>query len=98
MKATTDLEAVKAGAKFTWGYVHKFHTFGCYTILEYMSVINGIQEGIRFHIYIDGKSKSIGCMSLEEAIITAICVKYDGPNTQAPRYIAAMLGDFKEGI
>ena len=92
METTTDLHKVRYWhKKFTWGNPIKWHDIGRYTFLEYEEVMNGIKGKIHFHIYIDGESQSHSEYTLEEAIITAICLKHDGINTRLPYYICKLL-------
>ncbi len=96
MNTTTDLMDVRAKhKKFTWGNPIQWHDYGAYNILEYQEIFNGEKRGIKFHIYVDGVSTSHCAESLEEAIIVAICLKYDGINTHLPYYIYKSLNGFK---
>jgi hypothetical protein len=77
---TTDYVTVKARpARFTWGKVVGWHEVGRYQILEYKGREykdghpTGALEGkSTFHVYVDKKSTSSGCPTLEAALVYAI--------------------------
>jgi phosphoglycerate-specific signal transduction histidine kinase len=62
-----------------------------YQIIEYETKIDGkIQK--YFSVYINFKNTNNSTYTLEQALITALSIKYDGYNTRAPIYIIKMLG------
>jgi len=76
---TTNLEEIRNGARFTWGRVVKIHDIGRYSFVEFYgrAYENGhptgkLEEKTSFHVYVDGKSQSNSCGSLESALILAI--------------------------
>lgn len=80
-KPTTDLEQVRAGERFAWGRVVKIHDIGRYSFIEYhgREYVSGsptgkLKEKTTFHVYVDGKSTSNSCGSLESALICAIAL------------------------
>jgi len=98
---STNLGEVRDGADFVWGEMVKLHDLGPYTIGEYhpwvtegCTVKMGIEDMNRmsYHIWIDGKDMGCSAGSLEGAIVLAICLKYDGPNTRAAGYFMKMIG------
>jgi len=62
-----------------------------YQIIEYETKVDGKKQ-IYFSIYINFKNANNSTYTLDEAIIAALSIKYDGYNTSAPVYIAKMLG------
>jgi len=62
-----------------------------YQIVEYIIKYPDKTE-IYYAVYIDFKRTGHSACTLDEAIITALSIKYDGYNTHAPIYIAKMLG------
>jgi hypothetical protein len=62
-----------------------------YQFVEYETKIDGKAQTY-FGIYINFKRTGHSACTLDEAIITALSIKYDGYNTQAPIYVAKMLG------
>ena len=81
---------------FPWGPVVQLHEIGEYQIIEYHPEIfinscgTGKHEQDKTQFHVQGENHSFD--SLDEALIGAICLKYDGINTRAPKYISLMLG------
>jgi len=94
MDNTTDLKILKKYPhKFTWGRIIYIHEIGSYSIAEYEEIMNRKSTGkILYHIWVDGRDDSESCESLEAALATAIAHKFDGPNSQAGRFFARMIG------
>lgn len=63
-----------------------------YQIVEYETKLNNKKKEIYFEVFINFKRTCHSAYTLDEAIILALCIKYEGNNTQAPNYIAKMLG------
>ncbi len=72
MERTTDLEVIRNRPRaFTWGTVLKVHDIGPYTIVEFQHR----EEGVAFHVYVDGKDTSNSTSTLESGLIYAIARK-----------------------
>ena len=79
---------------FPWGRILAIHQLGEHRIIEYLergrkgcTITQVVSDTLAFHI--DGDSYS--CDTLEEAIITAIARKHQGPNTQAAHFFMKMI-------
>lgn len=85
---------------FPWGPIVDTHEVGNFVIAEFHPEIFKDNIGTKkydktttnFHVFINGKSTSRSYSSLDMALIGAICIKHEGLNTQAPHYIAKMIG------
>lgn len=83
------------GDKFTWGPVVRIHEIGEFQIIEYHPQIfenncgTGMyeKEKVSFHVH----GESVSYEILDQAIVGAICRKYDGRNTRADYYIFNMI-------
>lgn len=62
-----------------------------YTFAKYESILNGISDGIKYHIWVDGKSTSHSTRTIEEAMAVAMAYKHDGLNSQAAHYFMKMI-------
>lgn len=62
-----------------------------YQFVEYETKVDGKLK-IYFAIYINFKRTNNSTYTLDQALITALSIKYDGYNTHAPIYITKMLG------
>ena len=73
MNRTTDLTVVRlAPHAFTWGTVRKIHDVGPYCLVEY----EDRDQEIRFHVYVDGRSTSNSCETMDEALLYAIAYSH----------------------
>ena len=75
--------------KFPWGKIMDTHEIGEYYIVEYLDKKGGTTL---FHPYSNGKDLHLSCLTLDGALIAAICTKHDGHNTTLPYYIGRFLG------
>jgi hypothetical protein len=85
---------------FTWGPVVAVHTIGPYDIVEFRPQIfdeKGFgtkeyeKEKTQFSIFVDGKSTSSSCHSLDAAIIAAIAYRRLGCGNHATPFVCRML-------
>jgi len=82
---------------FNWGIISEIICIGEeYQIVEYESNIKSENKKIIYHIYINYKDIGITEETLDKAIITALCYKYEGANSDASYYICKMLSMDKE--
>ena len=95
-ETTTDLERIKKGnCVFTWGRVTHIHEIGPYTLVESVGRRDNTNTGqTTFHIYVDGKDAHCSTNTIDEGLVTAICIKYTGMNygTKAAHFILKGLG------
>lgn len=86
--------------EFPWGEVITVHTIGNVDVLEYfdrkrdgVTITRQIDYNTKsYHAYLDGKSINQSFSTLDQAVIGALCHKYDGYNSRAAYYIFAMIG------
>ena len=81
---------------FPWGRVVNVHQINDYEIIEYLDRIVTASGTITrtigdVHMYhVNGENRS--CHSLDEALVTAVALRYDGSNTQADKFFFRMIG------
>jgi hypothetical protein len=80
---------------FCWGRVVAVHKVGDHEIIEYLdrkmdgcTITYELTDKHMFHVNNVGQS----CNTLDEALLTAIAVKYDGVNTQAHSFMSRAIG------
>lgn len=95
----TDRNIAPDGKKFVWGDVVKIHQIGDFDIVEYIRdttrAFNAdpTDHGKTFyHAYIHQKDMSHSAYTLEEMLVTAIALKFDGANTHAADYFFRIVG------
>ena len=98
MKIIKNETGLRVSPKFVWGKVIKIHeiTPDIHVVEHVHKNVEGKERGIMFHPFVGMKDISRDCHSLEEAIITAIAITYEGHNTQADYYFCRMIGIHKE--
>ena len=74
-----------------WGRIVKTHCIGDIQIIEWHNDKNNVDG---FSIYVDFESKSMGSDNLDDALISAIALKYNADG--AIPWILKMLGRLKE--
>ena len=90
--------------KFVWGTVVEIHEITPdIHVVEYWEpkgkyerTKDSLEDVIMFHPFVATKDINRSCYSMEEAVITAIAIKYDGQNTQADYFFTRMVGMNKE--
>ena len=87
---------------FTWGEVVSVHKVGVYEIVEFKPEVFKGGRGTgkhhdysHFHPYVNGRDISHSYPTMEQALIGAICYKYDGCNSDISRMVSRMLRQFK---
>lgn len=99
-EGTTDLDAIRNGAQFTWGTAIHLHEVGPYSILEFhpwkrdgVSIVTGDPDTSKtqFHSWVDGKNTSHSYASLDAALAGCIAHRYEGSMHQADYYFMKML-------
>ena len=84
---------------FSWGRIIDIICIGDeYQFIKSEYKLNAIKTIIAYHIYINYKSTGRYMKTLDRAIISAICSKYDGINQDVSYYIYKMLSMDKEEI
>ena len=97
---TTDLQKIKNGDEFTWGYLLAIHEIGEYSIIEFhpwkvegnrILVGDMDQTKKEYHGYLNGEDISESFESLDAALAGCIAYKYEGANHRADFYFMKML-------
>ncbi len=89
---TTDLPALRKGARFTWGEIVKIHDVGRYTLVEYiMRPLGNASLPIEakapsFSCYVDGVEQSVSSTTLEGALL--LCMSRAHLEANEARYMA----------
>ena len=94
---TTDLQRIKNGNEFTWGYLLAIHEIGEYSIVEYhpwenrglVGCVNQTEK--RYSGYLNGRSIGQSFESLDAALAGCIAYKHEGANHRADLYFMKML-------
>lgn len=97
MESTTDLEAIRRGAPFTWGKVLEIIEAKDYTIIRHIPRQVGNVRSVEplpehFHGYLDGKDTCRSSATLDGILAQCMALKHDGLNSQAAHYFLKMIG------
>lgn len=89
------------GQRIPWGPIQGYRAIGEYLVVEYLrdesNIVNWDPESSRhgklmYQPWLNGKALSHSFDSLDEALLYAIAVKYDGLNTRAHQYFLRGVG------
>ena len=90
------------GRKFPWGPIQAIHSISGIDVVEYLiDMSNHAGNGpdgyadhgaTRYHPYIDGKDTSRSYDSLDSALVGAVAIRREGPNTRAAEYFDRITG------
>lgn len=85
---TTDLDAIRKGAPYTWGIVINIYDMGPrYTIVESHRPLEEGEPRTSFACYVDGKDLHSSSRSIEGALL--LCISHGCiPNPNDARYMA----------
>ena len=83
-----EIDKVLSEETSVWGRIIQVHRIGEYQFVEYI----GKDNKTHYSIFINNDRTSNSSTTLDQAIITAISIKYDGVNTKADVYFSKMLG------
>ncbi len=80
--STLALEVIRKHPRsFMWGTVLRVHDIGSYTLVEYEHRHAYKDEGVQFHVYVDGKDTRMSETTLDNALLYAIAHKHLELNT-----------------
>lgn len=100
IERTTDLQRIKNGNEFTWGYLLAIHEIGEYYIVEYhpwevsehrVLVGSANENETLYSGYFNGRSIGQSFESLDAALAGCIAYKHEGANHRADLYFMKML-------
>lgn len=95
---TTNLDELRAGARFAVGELIKVHEIGPYAVVEAYDWKPGtrvVSDMISYHPYVNGKSLKFYVPFLDQALALAIAYRHEGETgsaAAAARYFIRMIG------
>lgn len=86
LKKTTDLALIEIGYPFAYGEVIKIHKISDFSIVEAREA----DEEVMFYVYTNVNEALYRYKNLDEAIVVAIALKYDGNISEAGYFMNAI--------
>lgn len=86
LKKTTDLALIEIGYPFEFGEVIKIHKISDFSIVEAREA----DGESTFYVYTNGKEAGYRHKNLDNAIVAAISLKYDGSISEAECFMNAI--------
>lgn len=104
---TTEIDAIRKGSHFVWGEIRFVWEVGPYVIAEYQqwkqdgaTVCTGTVDlspkATLYHVWVHGRDTHTGYVSLDAAMVGAICYRHEGPNCHAGAYFIKSLDPAKD--